>query len=88
MTARTVITGLIGKQHVGTLYGLIAVASYGGALVGGPLIAKAFSVGLHVGGLWTGLPFLMTGALFFLALLSVSAARLSAPEEEEDLTQS
>lgn len=82
VTARSVVTGLIGKQHIGTLYGLIAVTSYGGAVVGGPLIAKAFAVGLQIGGMWRGLPFLITGGLFLLAVMAVSAARVPAPEYE------
>lgn len=64
------------QEHLGALYGAIAVFTYCGILAGGPLLALTFSWGMRIGGMWMGLPFLVAAGLFSFALMAVSFARL------------
>jgi len=74
VTARSLVTGLVDQEHLGTLYSSISATAYCGVLVGGPLLAGAFSWGMRAGGMWIGLPFLVASGLFTLAVLAVSLA--------------
>jgi len=80
VTARSLVTGMVEQEHLGMLYGAVAVLSYGGILAGGPLIAEAFSLGLRIGGTWTGLPFLVSAGFFFFASMTISFVKLRDPD--------
>lgn len=72
--ARSIVTSMVEKKHLAALYTTISVLLYSGMLTGGPLFAGAFGWGLRLGGLWTGMPYLISGGCFALALLAVSTA--------------
>jgi hypothetical protein len=59
---------------MGTLYTAMEVMSYGGVLVGGPLLASAFRWGMRLGDFWMGLPFLVAAGFFLLAVLALAIA--------------
>lgn len=65
---------MVEKRHLAALYTAISVLLYGGMLTGGPLFAGAFGWGLRLGGLWIGMPYLISCGCFALALLAVSTA--------------
>ncbi|PTB47737.1 hypothetical protein M431DRAFT_21838 [Trichoderma harzianum CBS 226.95] len=72
--ARSIVTSMVEKRHLAALYTTISVLLYGGMLTGGPLFAGAFGWGLRLGGLWVGMPYLISCGCFALALLAVSTA--------------
>ncbi|KAL6786332.1 putative MFS multidrug transporter [Trichoderma sp. SZMC 28012] len=72
--ARSIVTSMVEKRHLAALYTTISVLLYGGMLTGGPLFAGAFGWGLRLGGLWIGMPYLISCGCFALALLAVSTA--------------
>jgi MFS family permease len=72
--ARSIVISMVEKRHLAALYTTISVLLYSGMLTGGPLFAGAFSWGLHLGGLWIGMPYLISCGCFALALLAVSTA--------------
>jgi MFS family permease len=75
-TARGFVTALVSPNHLGAVYTGITVATYGGMLASGPLLAQVFHWGMKVGGLWTGLPFLVASGLFLVCLAAVSVIDL------------
>jgi MFS family permease len=87
VTARSLVTNLVEKKDLATVYTGITVMKYGGALTGSPLLATTFGWGMQWGDPWVGLPFLVAGGLFALALLLVSSSSLEPfeklPESEE-----
>lgn len=63
---RSFLTGLVEKHHVARLYSVISIVDTAGSMVGSPLMAGLFQRGLHMGGLWIGLPF------YFLGIMSAA----------------
>lgn len=90
ITARSLATALVPPDQVGTLYSAIAISQSLGILISGPLFAYLFRIGLHFGGAWMGLPFLLAGLLYVIATIAVWCIRVSREgqdgnEEEEPL---
>ncbi|KAK5996533.1 Efflux pump ustT [Cladobotryum mycophilum] len=77
VTARSFLTGMVDQRHLSLLYTSVTTVTYGGVIVGGPLLAAAFQWGLNLGHFWLGMPFLVTAVLFATATLAVSAAKNS-----------
>jgi hypothetical protein len=75
VTARSMLTNLASRRHMGLVSTSVTIASYSAIAVGGPLLAWTFKVGLSFGEVWVGLPFLLDSALFALGTLSVLCAR-------------
>ena len=65
---------MVEKDNLGLLYTAITVLTYCGILVGGPLFASMFQLGMHLGDPWVGLPFFVSGVSFLLAFFAISAA--------------
>ena len=82
VTARSLLTSLVDLKHLGIVYTGISVMTYGGVIVGGPLLANSFRWGMQRGDFWMGLPFLIAAGLFMLALIAVSIA---SPHRAEGL---
>lgn len=70
--ARSFVTSLIRPDCLGAAYTGITVATYGGSLASGPILARIFHWGLKIGGPWTGLPFLVASGLFVFCLIMLS----------------
>lgn len=77
VTARSLLTAMVDKRHLGLVFTSVTVITNGGIIVGGPLMAAAFQWGLHLGHSWVGMPFLVSTVLFVVATLAVSAAKVS-----------
>ena len=75
VTARSFLTSMVDAQYLSILYTSITAVTYGGVIVGGPLLACAFQWGLRLGHFWVGMPFLITAVLFATATLAVYKSR-------------
>ena len=64
---------MVEKDNLGLLYTAITVLTYSGVLVGGPLFASMFQLGMQLGDPWVGLPYFVSGVSFLLALIAISA---------------
>ena len=80
---RSFLTGLVEKHHVARLYSVISVVDTAGSMVGSPLLAGLFQRGLHMGGLWIGLPFYFLGVMSALFTILQFVIGLKKGEEEE-----
>jgi hypothetical protein len=84
ITARSLATGLVPPDQVGTLYSAIAISQSLGILISGPLFAYLFRIGLHFGGAWMGLPFLQAGLLYVIATIAMWCIRVPRDEQDEN----
>ncbi|KAJ5131395.1 uncharacterized protein N7515_007434, partial [Penicillium bovifimosum] len=85
VSTRSLVTSLVRPDNVGTLYSTIAIAQGMGTIVSGPLFANLFRLGMHLGKVWLGLPFLQAAVFFGLAVTAVWHVRLrpSPPDDRE-----
>ncbi|KAJ5167488.1 uncharacterized protein N7482_006269 [Penicillium canariense] len=85
ITLRSLATGLVPPDLVGTLYSAIAISQSLGVLIAGPLFAYLFRAGLHFGGTWMGLPFLQAGLFYAIATIAVGYIRVppAAPDDSD-----
>ena len=51
-----------------------------GTLIGGPLWPAIYRVGLKLGGVYVGLPFMVATAMFALVFVSVEVVKYSIPD--------
>jgi len=65
---RDVATSYVDPQQTSRLYALISMLEAGGALLGGPVLAWCFNVGLSRQGLWRGLSWFYVAGLVLVAL--------------------
>lgn len=72
---RAIATSYVDPQQTSRLFALISMLEMGGALLGGPVLAWCFNIGLSRNGLWTGLPWFYIAGLVFLALVSLTFMR-------------
>lgn len=84
---RSFITSLVPAHHVARLFTLISIIDTVGLMIGAPFLALLFKKGMSLGGGWIGLPFALTGFMFFVltGILCIVKVRnsdtASAPEE-------
>ena len=70
--ARSLAASFVEQHHIGALYSAIALMEGVSELISGPLLSTLLNVGLRIGGIWTGLPFIITGvALSVVALIAL-----------------
>ncbi|KAM7192584.1 general substrate transporter [Naviculisporaceae sp. PSN 640] len=72
---RAVATSFVEQHHISRLYGLISMLETSGALIGGPVLAWCFNVGMEKGGLLRGLPWFYVVMLLGIALLALMFIR-------------
>jgi MFS-type transporter involved in bile tolerance (Atg22 family) len=65
---RAVATTYVGPQQTSRLYALISILETGGAVLGGPVLAWCFNIGLLKKGVWVGLPWFYVAGLVLVAL--------------------
>ncbi|KAK4041221.1 general substrate transporter [Parachaetomium inaequale] len=87
---RAIATSYVEPQQTSRLYALISLLETGGALLGGPVLAWCFNIGLSKKGLWSGLPWFYVAGLVSVALGSLTFLRAPKqkvvldPEDEEN----
>lgn len=81
VTGRSFLSNLVDPRYMSLLFTSVTAVSHVGLIVGGPLLAGVFKIGLDVGDVWIGLPFLVTAILF--ALGTIAAACASASKESD-----
>ncbi|KAM7210330.1 general substrate transporter [Rhypophila decipiens] len=72
---RSVATAFVEQHHTSRLYGLISMLETSGALIGGPVLAWCFNVGMEKGGLLKGLPWFYVAFLLVVALAALLFVR-------------
>ncbi len=65
---RAIATSYVEPQQTSRLYALMSMLETGGALLGGPVLAWCFNIGLSRKGLWIGLPWFYVAGLVLMAL--------------------
>lgn len=68
---RAVATSYVEPQQTSRLYALMSMLQTGGALLGGPVLARCFNIGISRKGLWIGLPWFYVAGLVLVALVSL-----------------
>jgi hypothetical protein len=61
------------KHDIATLYPMISLLEILGILIANPLLSALFRQGLHLGGNWIGLHFIMAGLLLYTVALCIIA---------------
>lgn len=72
-------TPFIEPGHVGMLYTAMTIGETIGKIANEPLLTGSFELGMRVGGLLLGLPFVATGVLLTITAISVYAIKLPLP---------
>ncbi|KAG0645285.1 MFS efflux pump [Hyphodiscus hymeniophilus] len=83
-SARSLITSLVRPDQVSRLYAVLATLDVIGTIISGPLLSGAYSWGLHIGGLWSGMAFIVLAVLFSVTCLPIFFFKLPEIEVEED----
>jgi len=85
---RAVTTAYVEPNQTSRLYSLMSLMETTGAVIGGPVLAQCFNVGLSKRGLWIGLPWFYVAALVLVALVALTFLRKPKPKpvpaEDED----
>ena len=90
---RSMATDMVDAGGVSIVYSAITMMRAIGGSISGPIYAGLYAVGLRLGGIWLGLPFIAAGMLFgiaFVLLMLLKERRangyeeISNREQEED----
>jgi hypothetical protein len=72
---RSLVTSCVEGDDQAELYAILGVMEALGSLLSGPSFSFAFHVGLEHGGMWHGLPFLVSTVLFLVVAIIVFRAK-------------
>ena len=64
---RSLLASLVKKDEVGRLFAVMSLVWTAAMLVASPVVASLMGEGLKRGGMWAGLPFVITGVIFAVA---------------------
>ncbi|EZF43017.1 hypothetical protein H113_03501 [Trichophyton rubrum MR1459] len=79
----SLISAFVDPKYSARLYSVISLIIMMGTLIGGPLLAGLFNLGLNLGSsAWAGLPFFGSGVVHTFVLLSVWLIRLPSVQLE------
>jgi MFS-type transporter involved in bile tolerance (Atg22 family) len=78
--SRAIATSYVEPQQTSRLYALISMLETGTALLGGPVLAVCFNIGLSRRGLWMGLPWFYVAVLVLIPVVSLTF--LTPPKEK------
>jgi MFS family permease len=82
---RSMATEMVRANEISTMYSAITMLRAIGGSISGPMYAWLYTVGLRLNGeVWLGLPYLVAGALFIVALGMLMFIR--DPEKDETST--
>jgi hypothetical protein len=77
-------TSFIEPEHTGLLYTAMGISEAIGKLANGPLLTGSFELGMRVGGLLLGLPFVVTGIMLTVSGVNMFVLRLPEPVNHLD----
>ncbi|KAJ5719975.1 hypothetical protein N7493_006853 [Penicillium malachiteum] len=69
VTVISIATYFTPAERVATLYTAMSVSQSVGIIITGPIFAKLYTPGMHIGLEWSGLPFLTAASLFAVILI-------------------
>jgi hypothetical protein len=78
---RSLMTSLVEEHHIARLNTLVGVVDTVGLMIGSPLLAFAFGKGIELGGLWTGLPFLICAGGLTVVAICLLAIRIRGDDD-------
>ncbi|KAI6403203.1 hypothetical protein MCOR23_003579 [Pyricularia oryzae] len=70
--ARSLLSSLVEKDMVGTLYTTLSIMDTLGSLLAGPVVAGIFGWSMRLDGVWKGMPYLVSFVLCGLASVALS----------------
>ena len=82
---RSFLSNLCKQDEVGRLFAVMSLIWTAGMLVASPVVAQLFAAGVQRGGIWSGLPFILSALLFAVATGAVwftSLAGQTVAEQE------
>jgi len=78
---RSFLSSLLPPDQIARAYSLISVIEMIGAMLGSPVLAGLFALGLSLGGQWIGLPFFVMGIVSAVFIAVMFAIRLRRHED-------
>ena len=72
---RGLLTSLTDAPHRSMVYSIMQTLDIIGTLIGGPLWPFIYHVGLGMGGVYTGLPFIVAAGMFLLVFGTIEVCR-------------
>ena len=82
---RSLLTSLVEAHHLARLNTLIGIFNTVGLMIGSPLLAMLFKKGLELGGIWSGLPFIVCAGVVGIIGVILAAVRIQSQEVGEDV---
>ena len=80
---RSLVTSFVHTKQVSQLYAIIAMIETIASLISSPVISKAFGWGLELGGIWSGLAYIVTAGM--VLIFGIPVWVVYAPKQEEDI---
>ncbi|KAJ5179939.1 hypothetical protein N7492_003149 [Penicillium capsulatum] len=82
--ARSIITTLVERNETARLYTVIEILQALGNIVASLSITTVFQIGLHMGGFWIGLAWMMTSSLFAMVGFAIWWLRLPSTSTQPE----
>ncbi|KFY38674.1 hypothetical protein V495_06427 [Pseudogymnoascus sp. VKM F-4514 (FW-929)] len=82
---RALLTELVPGDQVASLYAAVGVVEILGSIMGGPVLAKLYGIGLEWGGVWRGGPFFVVGIVAMWCVGALLWARRVEAKEGKDV---
>lgn len=73
----SLLPSLAGPERTGALYSVMAVLDSIGMMTAAPATAAVFKSGLRWGGMWIGLPYILSGVLMTISTVILFAVRVT-----------
>lgn len=80
---RSLATSFVHADQVSRLYAVCAMVETFGALVASPIISESLGWGLELGGIWSGMVYIVTASM--VLVLGIPVWIIHAPKPEEDV---
>lgn len=76
---RSVVTQLVDKTHIALVMTALSMAFSISEMLAGPMMAETFKIGMGLGGMWVGLPYIACAGLLAVGTLMVLCVPISRP---------
>jgi hypothetical protein len=84
---RSILTELVDQTHVALVMTALGMFLTISEMVAGPLTAEMFKVGMDLGGLWVGMPYISSAMLLLVGTAIVTFAPISVPTVQPNRNQ-